>query len=288
MGKNSKIEWTDHTWNPWIGCRKISAGCENCYMFRGQERFRNDPTIIHKTAPKTFNAPLQWAGRDGNKVFVCSWSDFFINAADDWRDDAWDIIRRTPHLLYLILTKRPGNILDRLPPDWGEGWPNVWLGVSAENQETADERIPLLLKVPAALHFVSCEPLLGPIIFPQISQRGSLAGISWCIVGGESGPDARPMRAEYVYSIKRQCQAAKVPFFFKQWGEYAPVHEVVDGWYCHAEEQGNEIRTRVSGDDLIENAWDGSLMARLGRKRAGRMLGFLEYSEFPADKHALR
>ena len=113
MAENSKIQWTDHTWNPWQGCRKVSPGCLNCYMYRDKKRYGQDPATVVRSKPPTFNKPLKW--HDPAKVFVCSWSDFFIEDADEWRDDAWEIMRRTPHLTYQILTKRPRNIKDRLP-----------------------------------------------------------------------------------------------------------------------------------------------------------------------------
>lgn len=170
MGTNSKIEWTDHTWNPWRGCDKVSPGCDNCYMFRDAERYGLDASTVTRQGVLTFRAPLirrgtphggrkqhrrdyKWA--DGDKVFVCSWSDFFHPAADAWRDEAWEIMRQRPGLIFQLLTKRPGKITSRLPADWGNGWPNVWIGVTAENQEEADDRIPRLLSTPAVKRFVS-------------------------------------------------------------------------------------------------------------------------------------
>jgi len=216
MGKDTKIEWADDTWNSWVGCSKVSQGCQNCYMFRDLKHYGHDPTEIHRTAAATFNKPLSWARKPENRgrfVFTCSYSDFFISDADDWRADAWDIIRRTPELCYQILTKRPENILDRLPPDWNGGWDNVWLGVSAENQKRADERLPELLSVPAQLHFVSYEPALGEINLTHWLDR-----IGWVICGGESDWKPRPMKIEWAQSIRDQCTAFNVPFFLKQLG----------------------------------------------------------------------
>jgi hypothetical protein len=122
----SGIEWTGHTQNFWIGCVKVSPGCKSCYMFRDQRRFKLDPTRIRRTTDRMFTAPLRW--KVPAMVFTCSWSDFFLEQADAWRDEAWDIIRRTPHLTWQILTKRPENILARLPHDWGMGWHHIWLG----------------------------------------------------------------------------------------------------------------------------------------------------------------
>lgn len=209
MGKISAIEWTDATWNCWHGCEKVSPGCAHCYMYRDKTRYGQNPMVVMRSKPSTFNAPLRWHAPA--RVFTCSWSDFFIAAADDWRGDAWEIIRATPHLTYQILTKRPERIATRLPSDWGNGWPHVWLGVSVENARW-QHRIDVLRAIPAAERFLSLEPLLGPL--PALT----LAGISWVIVGGESGPKARPMRPEWVRDIRDQCREQTVPFFFKQWG----------------------------------------------------------------------
>src|SRR3990172_778380 len=127
MGKITGISWTDATYNPWYGCLKVSPGCKQCYMYRDMERYGKDPKVVTRAKPATFNSPLKWT--EPQRVFTCSWSDYFIEQADEWRDEAWDIIRRTPHLTYQILTKRPENIFDRLPADWGNGWPNVFLSV---------------------------------------------------------------------------------------------------------------------------------------------------------------
>ena len=116
MARNSGIDWTDHTWNPWQGCRKVSPGCANCYMYRDKRHFGQDPTTVVRSKPATFNAPLKW--KDQARVFVCSWSDFFIEDADPWRGEVWQIMRQTPHLTYMLLTKRLENISARLPDDW--------------------------------------------------------------------------------------------------------------------------------------------------------------------------
>lgn len=159
-----------------------------------------------RSKPPTFNIPLKL---DSGFVFTCSWSDFFIPEADAWRDDAWQIIRATPHLTYQILTKRPCNVLDRLPKDWGEGWPNVWLGVTVENTAERD-RIEHIRNIPAALRFVSFEPLLGDM------GELNLRGIHWAIIGAESGPDARPCLNEWVREIVRQCEKQRAMTFIKQ------------------------------------------------------------------------
>ncbi len=234
MSDKTAISWTEHTWNPWRGCQKISPGCKNCYMYTAQlKRARQtrdtetwDPFRIIRTT--TWRDPLRWqraaaaAGRT-ERVFTCSWSDFFIEAADGWRPEAWQIIRECRNLQFQILTKRPENIPGRLPQDWGPGYPNVWLGVSVETQEYADARIPLLLEIPAAIHFLSAEPLLGPIDLRDKDAQSSCldpydgdAKVDWVIVGGESGPGYRPMETEWARSLRDQCKAAGVAFFFKQ------------------------------------------------------------------------
>lgn len=235
MSSSTAIEWTDATWNPWMGCDQVSPGCAHCYMFREQRMYGNDPALVRRSKTK-FTDPLKW--REPRRVFTCSWSDFFHPAADMWRPEAWDIIRQTPHLTYQILTKRPAGVLDRLPPDWGDGWPHVWLGVSVENQRWANERIPLLVQIPAAVRFLSCEPLLGRIDFWEAGSRGGedgdpfafsalsgtdgvdppIPGIDWVIAGGESGPRHRPMNIAWARSLRHQCVTAGVPFFLKQLG----------------------------------------------------------------------
>lgn len=208
MGERSAIEWTDATWNPWRGCTKVSPGCDHCYMFREQRRYGRDPEQVVRSKT-TFTAPLRW--REPRLVFTCSWSDWFHVGADSWRPEAWAIIRQTPHHTYQILTKRPGRILRHLPPDWGDGYPNVWLGVSVESQEQAF-RVHQITSIPAAVRFISAEPLLGPITFDD------LTGIDWLIAGGESGPEARPCDPEWLRSLRDQCEGDKVAFFLKQLG----------------------------------------------------------------------
>lgn len=207
MSISSAIEWTESTWNPWMGCNKVSPGCAHCYMFREQSRYGQDPEVVRRSKT-TFRAPLKW--KEPRRIFTCSWSDWFHPAADAWRDDAWDVIRDTPQHTYQILTKRPEFIAEHLPPDWHDGYPNVWLGVSVESQRWV-ERLERLAQVPAAVRFVSAEPLLGPV------DLGSLP-YDWVIAGGESGPDARPTELDWLRSLRDQCAARHVPFFLKQLG----------------------------------------------------------------------
>jgi protein gp37 len=213
VAESTSIPWTDRTWNPWRGCRKVSPGCANCYMFRDQERYGLDPRRVVRT--KTWGNPPRWqreaeaAGRV-LPVFSCSWSDWFIAEADPWRDEAWALVRRCPNLLFQILTKRPERIASHLPADWGRGYHNVWLGVSVEDRKHGLPRVDALRPIPAALRFLSIEPLLEDL------GALDLTGIGWVIVGGESGPGYRPMDHAWVRSLRDQCAAAGVAFFFKQ------------------------------------------------------------------------
>ncbi|AHE29261.1 phage Gp37/Gp68 family protein [Burkholderia pseudomallei] len=258
MSENSKIEWTDHTFNAWIGCTKISPGCDHCYAER--ERASTALRVVwgagnprHRTAASTWNNPKRWNAGHGEffakhdrrqRVFCASLSDVFDNAVPPaWRMDLFRLIGDTPNLDWLLLTKRIGNVptmlreigVDRLPD-------NVWLGATIVNQEEADRDIPKLLAVPARVRFLSMEPLLGPVDISRhldycekldkhgISRRAGgqhikcdkHCGISWVIAGGESGPGARPMHPEWARDLRDQCAAAGVAFHFKQHGEWAP------------------------------------------------------------------
>ena len=228
MGTNSEVGWTNHTWNGWIACHKVSEGCAHCYMYRQSGFYSFNPSQVRRTKDPTFYAPLKW--KEPALVFTCSWSDFFIDEADKWRDDAWDVIRQTPHLTYQILTKRPERIADHLPDDWGEnGYPNVWLGTSVELNKYRS-RIEHLVKVPAPIHFLSLEPLLGPIDLIQSFNwspghwESYGARIDWIIVGGESGKGGRLMDASWVKELRDYATAKDYKgdrprlFFLKQWG----------------------------------------------------------------------
>lgn len=229
MGESTKISWTDKTWNPFQGCHKLTVGCKNCYMFREKARYGQDPNKVIRSKPRTFNAPLRWEKEavSSNKrvlIFTCSWSDWFIEEADAWRDEAWNIIKTTPHLTYQILTKRPERLLEHLPQDWGTGYSNVWLGVTVEDQKRADERIPHLAKIPAAVKFLSCEPLLERVNLSKWldeDETGFVSVIDLVIIGGESGPKARPFNLDWARGLVRQCRdggrAEALPFV-KQMG----------------------------------------------------------------------
>jgi protein gp37 len=175
-------------------------------MYRDKQRYGQDASQVLRSK-SSFDAPTKW--KKPKMIFTCSWSDFFIQQADEWRDEAWEIIRKTPQHTYQILTKRPERISEHLPNDWP--FNKVWLGVSVENPRFY-KRIEILTDIPAGIRFLSLEPLLAPM--PCLP----LKGISWVVVGGESGPGCRPMQAEWVREIRSQCAKAKVAFFFKQWG----------------------------------------------------------------------
>ena len=215
MAENSKIEWTDHTFNPWIGCTKVSPACDNCYAERlmdtrlgrvewGGERKR--------TSPANWRKPIAWnrqAHREKRiaRVFCASLADVFDNAVPaEWRSDLWELIEQTRYLNWLLLTKRISNAAYMMPEAF-----NIWVGATVVNQAEADRDIPRLMDTPAAVRFLSCEPLLEPIDL-QLHRYP----IDWVIVGGESGPNARPMSEQWCVSIARQCHETGTPFFMKQ------------------------------------------------------------------------
>jgi protein gp37 len=208
MGEKTAIAWTDSTWNPWRGCHKVSQGCKFCYIFREQTMYGKDPNVVVRCSPSTFNAPLKWT--KPAKVFTCSWSDWFIEESDPWREEAWDIIRATPNLTYQILTKRPANMAKRHPNFTP---PNVWMGITAEDQENLIRRCRFLYRSPYPIRFISVEPMLGPI-----DLGVAPAYVDWVICGGESGPGARPMNLDWARSLRDQCVDNYIPFFFKQIG----------------------------------------------------------------------
>lgn len=227
MGENSNIEWTDHTFNPWVGCQKVSPGCDHCYAEAQANRWRTVEWGPHgerkRTSEANWRKPYQWAkaARGTGKrprVFSASLADVFDNQVDaNWRRDLFMMIHLTPELDWLLLTKRPENLKRMFPAGL---WPNVWLGTTCEDQERADHRIPLLLdQKRVARHFLSCEPLLSGIKF----KTYHLMQLDWVIVGGESGPGARTMKVEWAEDIKAQCQVAGVWFFMKQMTQKKPI-----------------------------------------------------------------
>lgn len=221
MAENSGIEWTHHTFNPWIGCTKISAACDHCYAEAWDNRFSGNRWGPHadRTRTKTWGSPIKWqkiAKAEGQRyrVFVASLADVFDNHRSilpAWRRELWALIRQCPDLDFLLLTKRPENIARFLPDDWDTGYHNVWLGCTVEDQKAAD-RAKHLIKVPAVVHFLSMEPLIGPVDLSAV-----IHGLEWVITGGENGANFRPVDPDWFRLLRDQCAAASVPFLFKQW-----------------------------------------------------------------------
>lgn len=315
MGKVTGISWADHTFNPWIGCAKVSAGCQNCYAehdtFPRMERAAGVElwgvnAARHVTGDGNWRQPETWnrrASRDRirRKVFCASLADVFEARADlvEPRARLWTLIEGTPHLDWLLLTKRPENIERMLPERWSSiGYymlhgtlpelspfpQNVWMGVSAENEEQFRKRWPVLESVGRRWYipvlFVSAEPLLGPIDmeddlveFIEHEEDNTIwvRGIDWVICGGESGRNARPMHPAWARSLRDQCQEVEVPFFFKSHGEW--LHE----------SQFTTEAQRHGGLSVVRReAGDGMQFVRVGRKLTGDMLDGKGQHEFPA------
>lgn len=239
MAENTAIEWTDHTFNPWIGCTKVSVGpkgaCESCYaevatptrtlhVQWGQGKPR------HRTSASNWALPLKWernadAFSRRQRVFCASLADVFDNEVDpQWRSDLFTLIHATPSLDWLLLTKRIGNAKDMLPADWGAGYRNVWLGSTVVTQEEIERDVPKLISTPARKRFLSCEPLMEEVSFRWANwtppgHEGELDGLrllDWVIVGGESGRRPRPMMQQWAEKIRAECAEAGVAFFMKQ------------------------------------------------------------------------
>jgi protein gp37 len=261
MGK-STIQWTDLTWNVARGCSKVDADCKFCYMYRDSLKgTRYNPVQVEKTKT-VFDFPLKYKGTKSEcwngkpLVFTSSLTDFFHEDVDSFRNEAWEIIRKCPHLIFQILTKRPERIKEHLPPDWGMGWDNVWLGTSIGSQESI-RRITQLINVNASVRFLSLEPLHGPVNLDSmwvecdmcsgeqsipiiendeviggkscpkclIPYQGVISGIHWVIVGGESGNENgkyryRECKLEWIKSIVDECKRGKIPVFVKQLGTH--------------------------------------------------------------------
>lgn len=364
----SKIEWTEKTWNPTIGCSKASEGCKNCYAIKeAWIRMGNpNPKIQAKfagTVYKTEGGALNWTGninfgQDALTLplrtkkpalwFVNSMSDLFHpNMPEEYIDEVYAVMALCRQHTFQVLTKHPERMAEYFDGDWrkrvyGQVYvvydkadyptlhnmqqdaldlldgeyplPNVWHGVSVENQKWADIRIPLLLQVPSAVRFLSCEPLLGPLDIskyltpPYVCNKcgfvgydhyklGALEGlhlncnysafpstimppqIHWIIVGGESGPDARPMHPTWVQHLREQCIKAEIPFFFKQWGDWVPIND----W----KEAGLHKKTCVYRDGYydehmyVRNGESGQPMAKMGKKKSGALLDWTEWKQWP-------
>lgn len=304
MGENSKIEWTTHTFNPWIGCQKVGPGCDHCYaedmMDKRYGRVQWGPHGSRvRTADANWKKPLAWnraaaAAGERHRVFCASladWADTHKSISHTWREDLGDLIEATPNLDWLLLTKRIGNADEVLGEMFTFQVPsNVWIGITVVNQAEADRDIPKLLALAMrrkiSRTFLSIEPLLG-VVDLEVAWYGESAldsecwgdcswcknghpplhncrnqngdwekgrsGVDWIIVGGESGPNARPMHPDWARSLRDQCAAAAVPFLFKQWGEWAPGS--------------------MGGDD--------ERPIRVGKKAAGRLLDGREHNGMP-------
>jgi protein gp37 len=383
MAENSAIEWTDATFNPWMGCTKVSPACDHCYAERDTARFgrvqwgAGQPRI--RTSTKNWQEPIRWNSQHAafaaahgrrRRVFCASLADVFDNEVDPaWRVALLELIAATPNLDWLLLTKRIGNahrmlddalaVLSHGLTCWADApWPNVWLGATIADQAEADRDIPKLAKVPAAVRFLSMEPLLGQVNIekwldpwtcsncryhggesetgpcccddcgveavyaPEIgSARCPICGkddgtsddvggtcpncesvwgwsrdyglkfdsekrlIDWVIVGGESGPQARPMHPAWARALRDQCAAADVPFLFKQWGNWAP-HTATPGG-----DEGGDLRSGrvryLTGDDRTPDGHfrrGDAAMANVGKKAAGRLLDGAEHNGYPVGR----
>lgn len=388
---NSKIEWTDHTFNPWIGCMKVSEGCKNCYAETDMDKRRNrakwGPCGTRSvTSYMYWRKVLSWnreASKLGKpqKVFCASLADVFedwdghvVDSKGEplcWNDrlcdsdivfegkidrngggyqftdcddippfshypisrltketssqefmeyDKWlplslqtirqhlsHLIERTPNLYWLLLTKRPENIINMVPDHWKRKFPpNVWIGTSVENQEAANERIPHLLKVPASVRFLSCEPLLGPVDLmypesiwpngPEMCCSGNMCGcmgqptepplihgISWVIVGGESGHGARPVHPTWIREIRNQCKNTRTAFFFKQFGDWLPVIENIHSYDNVPNPEQMAVKSRWL-NYAGSHGFHGEMVcmvSKCGKKKSGRLLDGVEHNEFP-------
>lgn len=336
MGDKTGIQWTDATCNPIRGkqgrhhCTKVSPACKNCYAERMNLRFSGLPYVAgadsFRLDEEALLQPLKW--RRGRRIFLCSMTDLFHEELRPALiDRVFAMMALAPRHTFQILTKRPAmmlayltslDVFDRIDDAAGQldachanldgRWPlpNVWLGITAESQGYANERIPLLLQTPAAVRFVSYEPALGPVDFTaireplmtinalggfvsevdEVPEGAEVAGpdlwdktakIDWLICGGESGPKARPMHPDWARSARDQCQAAGVPFFFKQWGQFVPPEgrPIIEAKKWQLVDEQGHVLPRHSPLAM------GRIMAKVGKKAAGRLLDGREWNEFP-------
>ena len=275
MSKDSKIEWTHHTFNPWWGCVKVSPACKNCYADTWSRRVGHN--LWGAKSPRRFfgenhwREPIKWneqaaRNRERYRVFCASMADVFETRKElnEHRYKLWELIEETPYLDWLILTKRPQNISIYSP--WEKWPPNVWLGTTAETNKWARERIDHLAKINARIHFISAEPLLGSI---DLTRWLSDACLDWVIAGGESGPRARPTRPSWIRELRDQCNTYQVPFHFKQWGHWTPDLPA----------SSRKVRT-INFED--ENGNKETLFAS-GKKAAGRQLDGRNWDGVPVN-----
>jgi len=275
MGENTKIEWAHHTFNGWIGCTKVGTGCDNCYAADLSQARLGVPWGAGQprrhTAASTWKLPRRWNNRAAKegvryRVFCSSLADVFDNEVPaEWRAELFQLIRETPHLDWLLVTKRIGNVRKMVEAACGmEGLPkNVWLGITVVTQAEADRDVPKLREIQASIRFLSMEPLLERV---DISGFLRERAIDWVIVGGESGPNARPMNKDWAVLLRDQCANEGVPFLFKQWGE----------WFAYGEIDADGLQnTRTLGEALGKwfAKWEsGPPAVRIGKKQAGRYL----------------
>ena len=337
----TKIEWTDETWNPITGCTQISEGCQNCYAKRMANRLKGrcgydaDNPFKITQHPERLDQPLRW--KKPRKIFVCSMGDLFHpEIRSDFIEVMFGIMSFLPQHTFLVLTKRPwqaeaffrnrtlaqcrqqiywyfddgvGPTEEEVESSCG-AWPlpNVWIGVTCETQARADERIPILLQIPAAVRYVSVEPMLGPIklehYFPEYDYRPTYeyfriaygldsnkpvivrSGLDWVICGGETGPGARPMHPDWVRSLRDQCQAAGVPFFFKSWGDWQDGSALdTNAKHMIVLNNGETVEPGHELSITQREKWQylrACMMSRVGKKNAGRLLDGQQWNEYPA------
>lgn len=311
MAEKSGISWTDATFNPWLGCTKVGPGCDNCYAERlvdtrmhrakwgpGEPRSRTSHSNWRKV--ELWNEDpsrligSQWPARKP-RVFCASLADVFDNEIDpQWRTDLWALIKRTPNLQWLIVTKRIGNAEKMLPPDWGGGYPNVMLLITVVNQPEADRDVPKLVRTPAAARGLSIEPMLGLIDLeypemlwpdgPPMCCSGRDCGcrglpieppmiwkIDWVICGGESGPGARPAHPGWFRHLRGQCAANGVPFHHKQNGE----------WLHESQTTGELLEFGTVQAAQLHQWDDDTASMRVGKERSGRLLDGAVHDGFP-------
>lgn len=284
MGKDTKIEWTHHTFNPWWGCVRVSAACDHCYAETWAKRLGKDVwgpksdrlffSDAHWKEPLKWNAEAKSSGVR-HRVFCASMADVFENRKDliPHRQRLFDLISVTPHLDWLLLTKRIHLVRKQLPK--GFVFPkNVWLGATVENQAAAGKRIKHLLQFDTpAVRFLSCEPLLGPLdIREHLHPGSSNTKIDWVIAGGESGPGSRPMAPHWANDLRDQCVEAGVPFHFKQWGHWAPMEQV------------KSSLTKNTVIRIVNDAGSEVKLAAIGKGKAGRVLKGRQWNQFPKIK----
>lgn len=281
MGKDTRIEWTHHTFNPWWGCVRVSAACDHCYAETWAKRLGQN-VWGPKTDRRFFSdahwkEPLKW-NRDAvaqgvrRRVFCASMADVFENRKDliPHRTRLLELIAATPQLDWLLLTKRIHLVRKQLPKGY-EFPANVWLGATVENQDAVEKRLKYLLEFTTpSVRFLSCEPLLGPVDLRKYLRRGENGmRVDWVIAGGESGPGARPMDPAWPDDLRKQCSTAKVAFHFKQWGHWAPL------------DQAAEVIKKSTPIHVVKRDGTEVKLAAVGKGKAGRSLGGKLWDQFP-------